>query len=293
MWRWSFSGVRELRDIFISWFAFSLEAEKSTCLNELDVKKLLVASVSRKKVKSWEYRTWLRIWRFLELFHMTTSLIKDKQMLTVCVWLQRERFPWVPEFPYFQVHPKVNCSAQNENGVKNLSQNERAREIDRALIRSPRLLVQTPFHLGFLSIHKSSELCLFFFLFAVLERFILLSSSTSGVFRLQGGLLRRSALSSWTLPWPSCRRARAKTPWRLWTRRILTSSPWSTNLGEHFSHISFSCCQNTVFCSWGGPRIGWYLPITYYWTVPLILGHSYLVWILTSLKIADTKVSGF
>jgi hypothetical protein len=34
-------------------------------------------------------------------------------------------------------------------------------------------------------------------------------------------------------------------------------------------------------------------PITYYWTVPLILDHSYLVDKLTSLKIADTKVSGF
>jgi hypothetical protein len=30
--------------------------------------------------------------------------------------------------------------------------------------------------------------------------------------------------------------------------------------------------------------------ITYYWTVPLILDHSYLVGKLTSLKIADTKV---
>jgi hypothetical protein len=36
-----------------------------------------------------------------------------------------------------------------------------------------------------------------------------------------------------------------------------------------------------------------YLPITYYWTVSLILDHSYLVGKLTSLKIADTKVSGF
>ncbi len=34
-------------------------------------------------------------------------------------------------------------------------------------------------------------------------------------------------------------------------------------------------------------------PITYYWTVPLILDHSYLVGRLTSLKIADTKVSAF
>jgi hypothetical protein len=33
--------------------------------------------------------------------------------------------------------------------------------------------------------------------------------------------------------------------------------------------------------------------ITYYWTVPLILDHSYLVGKLTSSKIAVTKVSGF
>ncbi len=34
-------------------------------------------------------------------------------------------------------------------------------------------------------------------------------------------------------------------------------------------------------------------PITYYWTVPLILDHSYLVEKLTRSKIDDTKVSGF
>jgi hypothetical protein len=32
-----------------------------------------------------------------------------------------------------------------------------------------------------------------------------------------------------------------------------------------------------------------YLPITYYWTVPLILDHSYLVGNLTNSKIAETK----
>jgi hypothetical protein len=37
----------------------------------------------------------------------------------------------------------------------------------------------------------------------------------------------------------------------------------------------------------------WYPTISYYWTVPLILDHSYLVGNLTSSKIADTKVSGF
>ncbi len=34
-------------------------------------------------------------------------------------------------------------------------------------------------------------------------------------------------------------------------------------------------------------------PFTYYWTVPLILDHSYLVGKLKSSKIADTKVLGF
>jgi hypothetical protein len=33
-------------------------------------------------------------------------------------------------------------------------------------------------------------------------------------------------------------------------------------------------------------------PITYHWTVPLILDHSYLVGKFTTSKIADTKVSG-
>ncbi len=32
-----------------------------------------------------------------------------------------------------------------------------------------------------------------------------------------------------------------------------------------------------------------YTPITYYWTVPLILDHSYLVGNLTNSKIAETK----
>ncbi len=36
-----------------------------------------------------------------------------------------------------------------------------------------------------------------------------------------------------------------------------------------------------------------YPPITYYWIVPLILDHSYLVGKLTNSRIADTKVSEF
>jgi hypothetical protein len=36
-----------------------------------------------------------------------------------------------------------------------------------------------------------------------------------------------------------------------------------------------------------------YPPITYYWTVLLILDHSNLIGKLASWKIADTKVSGF
>ncbi len=34
-------------------------------------------------------------------------------------------------------------------------------------------------------------------------------------------------------------------------------------------------------------------PILYYWTVPLILDHSYLDGKLTNSKVSDTKVSGF
>jgi hypothetical protein len=36
-----------------------------------------------------------------------------------------------------------------------------------------------------------------------------------------------------------------------------------------------------------------YSLITFYWTVPLILDHSYLVGKSTNLKIAETKVSGY
>ncbi len=36
-----------------------------------------------------------------------------------------------------------------------------------------------------------------------------------------------------------------------------------------------------------------YPPIAYYWTVPLILDHLYLVGKVTSSEIADTRVSGF
>ncbi len=36
-----------------------------------------------------------------------------------------------------------------------------------------------------------------------------------------------------------------------------------------------------------------YTPITYYWAVPLILDHSYIVEKLTNSKIADTKASVF
>jgi hypothetical protein len=37
----------------------------------------------------------------------------------------------------------------------------------------------------------------------------------------------------------------------------------------------------------------WIPPDPYYWTMPPLLDHSYLVGKLTSSKIADTKVSGF
>jgi hypothetical protein len=58
-------------------------------------------------------------------------------------------------------------------------------------------------------------------------------------------------------------------------------------------------CLLASFSNWraSGMNTGWrplrYHPITYYWTVHLILDHSYLVGKLTSSKIGDTKVSGF
>jgi hypothetical protein len=54
--------------------------------------------------------------------------------------------------------------------------------------------------------------------------------------------------------------------------------------------INFSC--EVIFLS-SYIHSRWYPSITYYWTLPLILDHSYLVGKLTSSKIADTKVSGF
>ncbi len=47
-----------------------------------------------------------------------------------------------------------------------------------------------------------------------------------------------------------------------------------------------------VFC-WRGKDPCEFPPITYYWTVPLILDHWYLVGKSTSSKIADAKVSEF
>ncbi len=58
MWRWSFSGVRELRDNFKPRFAFqqwnrgkswNKKAKKGTYLIELDVRNPLVVSISHKK----------------------------------------------------------------------------------------------------------------------------------------------------------------------------------------------------------------------------------------------------
>jgi hypothetical protein len=54
-----------------------------------------------------------------------------------------------------------------------------------------------------------------------------------------------------------------------------------------YSNVAFGRIVQRHECSNGNP------PITYYWTVPLILDHSYLVGKLTGSKIADRKVSEF
>jgi hypothetical protein len=60
-----------------------------------------------------------------------------------------------------------------------------------------------------------------------------------------------------------------------WKDRLIDNSDYKVQLFQY--HLWSSCKP----------------PITYYWTLPLILDYSYLVGKLTSSKIADTKVSGF
>jgi hypothetical protein len=76
--------------------------------------------------------------------------------------------------------------------------------------------------------------------------------------------------------------------------------------GDRWSHLSYKTIWRSFYVGvWNGHSqwgcifslsewspVG-YPPFTYYWTVPLILNHSYLLGKLTSSKIADTKVSGF
>jgi hypothetical protein len=49
----------------------------------------------------------------------------------------------------------------------------------------------------------------------------------------------------------------------------------------------------TMGCNLISKWIKGYPPITHYWTMPLILGHSYHVGKPISSRIADTKVSRF
>jgi hypothetical protein len=63
---------------------------------------------------------------------------------------------------------------------------------------------------------------------------------------------------------------------------------WKRNLRTWLIYIACQFCDNFL-----AYYFDQYSPIIYYWTVPLILDHSYIVEKLTSSKIADTKVSGF
>jgi hypothetical protein len=58
-----------------------------------------------------------------------------------------------------------------------------------------------------------------------------------------------------------------------------------------FNEHSIPCLFSTFFGFYES-TLPQYPTITYYWTVPLILDHSYLVGKLRSSKIAGTKVSG-
>jgi hypothetical protein len=80
---------------------------------------------------------------------------------------------------------------------------------------------------------------------------------------------------------PLIRRWRKLARWLGWSCYFLSPRCSSSPSGFFWS-VCFLCRDTNQ-----------YLPITYYWTVPLILDHSYLVGKLTSSKIADTIVTGF
>ncbi len=81
-------------------------------------------------------------------------------------------------------------------------------------------------------------------------------------------------------------------------RRCCRRPSWPKNLRNRFPPWTVSERFNYnieffIIIFLASIRLRIYPPITYSWTVPLILDHSYLFGRLTSSKIADTKVSGF
>ncbi len=72
MWRWSFHGVRKLRENLKSRFAFQ-QWNKGWSWNKKLKKALIWISlmpethwryVFHKQVKSWDFKTWFRFWQF-------------------------------------------------------------------------------------------------------------------------------------------------------------------------------------------------------------------------------------
>ncbi len=77
-------------------------------------------------------------------------------------------------------------------------------------------------------------------------------------------------------------------------RKELLKQEGSEQSAVHASRVDVVLSEQVVVTStYSKEFMVKYPPITYYWTVPLILYHSYLVERLTSSKIAHTKVSGF
>jgi hypothetical protein len=83
-----------------------------------------------------------------------------------------------------------------------------------------------------------------------------------------------------------------------WSRGGAGISDGTGRDGPNDDRCDVTCRQRSVLVQMTAGtkhdcQILMYPPITYYWTVPLILDYAYLVGKLTSSKIADTKVSGF
>jgi hypothetical protein len=107
--------------------------------------------------------------------------------------------------------------------------------------------------------------------------------------------------------WPECPAGCCELNQRSLTQTNVLPRHYPNNLWaisilylSRLVYLHFTCCAGSSASSWlaGQPSVLPYIHagyplITYYWSVPLILDHSYVVGKSTNLKVAERKVSGF